>query len=52
MENIDEQQQKLIFDNMGIFQLRTYARYIGVRSSTTKNREELIDNILPFKMER
>ena len=37
------------FDNMGIYDLRNYARAIGVKAPTTLKRDELINKIMQIK---
>ena len=45
MENFSLSQLK----NLGIYDLRTIAREIGVKSPTTKRHDELVDSILKIQ---
>ncbi len=49
MKNLNENQKIRVYENMGIYELRNYARGIGVKSSTNKAKSELIDLILKIE---
>ncbi len=49
MNNLSEIEKRSVYESMSIFEVRNYARSVGVKSATSKRKSELIDLILKIE---
>ncbi len=46
---VTKEDMRELFEDMSIFELRNYARGFGVKSATSKNKPEIIENIFAIE---
>lgn len=49
MKNLNEKEKRKTYEILSIFELRNYARNVGVKSATNKKKSELIDLIIKIE---